>query len=370
MRSATLIILIAFHCRLMAKAHSAERDFTKGVWIYFGSQTGTSERFAEEIAKDCSKRGITAEVVDLGDFDPEQFVQHKTIILVVATWGEGEPTDSAIEFFRWLEKPVNAEADRLGSIKFAVMGLGNRQYDNYNTMGKSVETHMKRRGAEMIYRRGEGDDDDDIERDFQEWKEGGFWPALKAAVAVETTAAYTKPRKTQVEVALKGNLNDAKAGSDPAVPADSNIIHGDREAQQLAVDVTMQEQLATAEQKLAGLNTTEKQEKATDASMQKQFAAAEKQPLTKQEELRSETGTRPTESSASFAWAFKKTWSTIENVAAYYLPKKSPSSTSQLFTQSSLKAISIPVVQVISFFVGSGITFAVLSSRCSAQNIS
>jgi NADPH-ferrihemoprotein reductase len=46
----------------------------------------------------------------------------------MATYGEGEPTDNAKEFYEWLE---STEMD-LSNVKFAVFGLGNKTYEHYN----------------------------------------------------------------------------------------------------------------------------------------------------------------------------------------------------------------------------------------------
>lgn len=59
------------------------------------------------------------------DFDPDIFVQHKAVIMVVATYGEGDPTDNAVEFYKWIHED-GREQDCLKGMNFAVMGLGNR----------------------------------------------------------------------------------------------------------------------------------------------------------------------------------------------------------------------------------------------------
>ena len=59
------------------------------------------------------------------DFDPDIFVQHKAVIMVVATYGEGDPTDNAVEFYKWIHED-DREQDCLKGMNFTVMGLGNR----------------------------------------------------------------------------------------------------------------------------------------------------------------------------------------------------------------------------------------------------
>ena len=45
--------------------------------------------------------------------------------MVVATYGEGDPTDNAVEFYKWIHED-GREQDCLKGMNFAVMGLGNR----------------------------------------------------------------------------------------------------------------------------------------------------------------------------------------------------------------------------------------------------
>lgn len=48
--------------------------------------------------------GFDANVVDLEDFMTSEFVLDKRAVFLMATYGEGEPTDNALEFTRWLKK--------------------------------------------------------------------------------------------------------------------------------------------------------------------------------------------------------------------------------------------------------------------------
>merc|ERR1719444_600797 len=99
---------------------------------------------------------LKATVVDLEDFDPEQFATHKTVVLVVATYGEGDPTDNAVEFFKWIQDESHAE-DLLQDMQFTVMGLGNRQYVYFNSCAKQADAHMEKLGATRLYELGIGD---------------------------------------------------------------------------------------------------------------------------------------------------------------------------------------------------------------------
>eukprot|EP00960_Hanusia_phi_P022550 667336-Hanusia_phi.AAC.2 len=142
--------------------------------VYFGSQTGTAEEFALSLQKEGKMNGFDVKVIDLQSYDADT-LDSSNSIFVTATYGEGDPTDNAKEFVDWLVH--KAEADSLKGMQYAVFGLGNSQYENYNTVGKTIDSHCERLGATRIMDLGLGDDDKDIQQDFDEWKEK-LWKTL------------------------------------------------------------------------------------------------------------------------------------------------------------------------------------------------
>lgn len=146
------------------------------VHIYFGSQTGTAESFAHELHGLASTRNILSKVIDLDDFSPQTFASHAIVLLIVANTGDGDPPDNAVKFHRWTTNP-ETETGVLSSLKFAVFGLGDWNYVNFNKMGEVTDKNMERLGAQRIHRRGIGDDAGDIRCDFNEWL-AELWPIL------------------------------------------------------------------------------------------------------------------------------------------------------------------------------------------------
>mmetsp|Transcript_29658 Transcript_29658/g.70481 ORF Transcript_29658/g.70481 Transcript_29658/m.70481 type:complete len:743 (-) Transcript_29658:136-2364(-) len=223
--------------------------------IYYGSQTGTAQMFANQIASESESRGFKARVVDLQDVvdnedgdaidaarirpqigpspaedgvageldevdgdgalirasladpcyrDPD--AGRSTSLFFVATYGEGEPTDNAQQFVELMKvksgidniykispseeapgdggedggpaDPSARDATFLSDLDYAVFGLGNKQYEHYNNMSRFVDASLGRCGADRIADLGLGDDDDDLEGDFESWKDNVFWPAM------------------------------------------------------------------------------------------------------------------------------------------------------------------------------------------------
>ena len=71
------------------------------------------------------------------------FYSSRLAVVLVATYGEGEPTDNAAAFYRWLkaakkelkEESKSGAEPPLGVLAFAVFGLGNKQYEQFNQIG-------------------------------------------------------------------------------------------------------------------------------------------------------------------------------------------------------------------------------------------
>ena len=149
--------------------------------VYFGSQTGTAEGLGRVLEREGNDKGFNVQVVDLEDWDEDeseeflkQAAEAKANVFLMATYGEGEPTDNAATFIKLLKS-----APEDFNFPHAVFGLGNTQYEFYNAMGKLVRKKLKEAGGEELVEYGEGDDDKNLEEDFEAWKDEKFWPALE-----------------------------------------------------------------------------------------------------------------------------------------------------------------------------------------------
>ena len=130
---------------------------------------------ARELVSECGLHGFKGKAIDLENAKPEKMTVEHAAIFLVATYGEGDPTDNAVEFMDWLGSDLSA--DTLDGLKFTVFGLGNRQYEHYNKMGKDLNARLEALGGTRVYPHGEGDDDGNLEEDFADWKQD-LWATL------------------------------------------------------------------------------------------------------------------------------------------------------------------------------------------------
>jgi NADPH-ferrihemoprotein reductase len=176
-------------------------ESSKNCVIFYGSQTGTAEDYASRLAKEGKSRfGLETMVADLEDYDFENLdtvPEDKVVMFVLATYGEGEPTDNAVDFYEFItgeSTSFSNEADpALENLKYVAFGLGNNTYEHYNSMVRNVDTALTKFGAQRIGTAGEGDDGaGTMEEDFLAWKDP-MWTALAEKMGLEEREAVYEP---------------------------------------------------------------------------------------------------------------------------------------------------------------------------------
>lgn len=121
-------------------------DFLAEILIFFGSQSGTAAKYSNILSEDALANNFEAKVVDLEEFESYK-LQEKTCVFLMATYGEGDPTDNAKMFYKWL-KSLPLTKETLKGLKFSVFGLGNSQYQHFNAMGRNVSKLLEDLGGE------------------------------------------------------------------------------------------------------------------------------------------------------------------------------------------------------------------------------
>uniref|UniRef100_A0A4W3H6G6 P450 (cytochrome) oxidoreductase a n=1 Tax=Callorhinchus milii TaxID=7868 RepID=A0A4W3H6G6_CALMI len=184
----------------------------KNIVVFYGSQTGTAEEFANRLSKDTQRYGMRGMATDPEEYDMSELsrlteIENSLAMFCVATYGEGDPTDNAQDFYDWLQE---TDAD-LSGVKYTVFGLGNKTYEHFNAMGKYLDKRLEELGAERIFDLGVGDDDGNLEEDFITWREQ-FWPALCEYFGVEATDEDSSIRQYELLVHNDVNMNKVYTG--------------------------------------------------------------------------------------------------------------------------------------------------------------
>ena len=74
------------------------------IGIFYGSQSGSTAKLAKIIDKTFESHHLKHTVKDLYEFTPFDIEEVSIIIILISTFYEGQPPDSAVRFFSWLSR--------------------------------------------------------------------------------------------------------------------------------------------------------------------------------------------------------------------------------------------------------------------------
>lgn len=186
--------------------------------VLFGSQTGTAEALAKRAAKAAGKRGFAPTVIDMAQIDTARLAAEKNVLVIVSTYGDGEPPDSA----KALHTALAAEgAPSLASVRFSLCALGDTNYVQFCQCGKDFDAYLEKHGASRVLKRVECDLD--YEAKFSAWLDesltafggGGVSasipnapaPAPMRTNALEAEGGYSRSKPFPSLLVTSRNLN-------------------------------------------------------------------------------------------------------------------------------------------------------------------
>ena len=134
--------------------------------ILFATESGNSEKLAADTAKAARKLGFKPSVVDFADVELASLAKAKNLLVIAATWGEGEPPARATRAYNEL---MSDAAPKLDGVKFGVLALGDTAYADFCGIGKKLDERLAALGAKRVTER--VDCDLDFEKPAEEWIE-------------------------------------------------------------------------------------------------------------------------------------------------------------------------------------------------------
>lgn len=154
--------------------------------VLYGTESGNSEELAARSAKLAKGRGFKTTLKNMSESVPEELSKTENLLVVVSTWGEGDPPESAEGFCGNL---MSGKVD-LSGVNFSVCALGDTSYEHFCKVGKDVDQQLEKFGGKRVTPR--VDCDVDFEEAYTEWIERALEELGGAATntleAISTTA--------------------------------------------------------------------------------------------------------------------------------------------------------------------------------------
>ncbi|KAH9213493.1 fatty acid hydroxylase [Leptodontidium sp. 2 PMI_412] len=157
----------------------------KPMVILYGSNAGTCEALAQNLARVAGSRGYLAQVNPM-DSAVDKVPEGQPVVLISSSY-EGQPPDNAAHFVEWIQ---NLQGPKLEGVKYAVFGCGNHDWvSTFHKVPKQLNSKFEEHGATKIAEIGLGDvGAGDVFNEFDKWQDEHFWSALGAEVDTEESS--------------------------------------------------------------------------------------------------------------------------------------------------------------------------------------
>ena len=164
--------------------------------ILFGSQTGNAKGIANKLQSALAAVSISANVSDMASYKQAALKSEQTVVIITATYGEGEPPEGAELFHKWL---MGKRAPDLKGLNFAVLGLGDSSYEFFNKTAQDFDSRLEALGGIRLL--------DRFELDVDYKSAADAWVVavvekLKGLALQTNVAALQTPLKTQTSVSV------------------------------------------------------------------------------------------------------------------------------------------------------------------------
>jgi sulfite reductase (NADPH) flavoprotein alpha-component len=171
--------------------------------IVFASESGNCEKLAGDMAKQACKLGFRPQVIDMADLALADLARAKRLVVIAATWGEGEPPARATRVYGEL---MGAGAPRLDGVEYGVLALGDTAYAEFCAVGKMIDERLAALGARRAVER--VDCDLDFAKPAADWIGG----ALKVLAPPDDG---------------RGRVIEVDFGAKPAASPDTDILEAE-----------------------------------------------------------------------------------------------------------------------------------------------
>ncbi|PFH55779.1 hypothetical protein XA68_17626 [Ophiocordyceps unilateralis] len=116
------------------------------ILVLYGTETGNAQDLAEELGRLCQRLRFQSRVQELDAVDLAALVDHRLVIFVISTAGQGDLPRNALVFWRKLLRK-KLPPGCLSQLSFTCFGLGDSTYVNFNWAARKLVRRLHQLGA-------------------------------------------------------------------------------------------------------------------------------------------------------------------------------------------------------------------------------
>ncbi|OAJ58870.1 reductase [Paraburkholderia ginsengiterrae] len=164
------------------------------VTLLWASQTGNTESLTDRYATRLMESGFEIRTSCMADYQISTLVKAQYVLMMTSTFGDGDPPDNAQSLWTQLG---GGSAPRLDGVRFAVLALGDRNYDDFCGHGRRLDERLAAQGALRLM------DRVDCDSEYQESADG-WLERIIVRIKEEDAALHAVPPDGMINAVLPG----------------------------------------------------------------------------------------------------------------------------------------------------------------------